>query len=143
MKEDILRYGSVSLAVVGTIILIVLFGISSLGKILEPDTSIVFLNALTGLSETWSRIILVFFITLEAAILFSIILFYNKKWPFYLAGSVLGLFVIIVGYGIWIDVEELCGCFGSIIESTTVNGNAMIRNAVLASLAFLIPELKD
>lgn len=127
----------------GIAILVFLFGLSAIGKILEPDTSIVFLSALTGFSGTWSRIFLVLLIGIEAAIALSLILYYNHRWPYYLAGGMLAIFVAAVGYGMWIDVKALCGCFGSIIESTTVNSNALIRNAILAGLAFLIPGLKN
>lgn len=123
-------------------LLIVLFLIAGVGKISDPVASLEFIEALLGVDSFFAEIILTITICLEFFLALNLFLFGTSKWPYYSISIVLLFFTGIIGYGLWLDLEVLCGCFGSFIGESMINSETLLRNLLLIGISILAPDLR-
>lgn len=123
-------------------VLAIIFALAIIGKIMDTETSKEFISAVLKTNDTVTGLILLATIITEAILCLGLLLYGNEKWPYYSTAGVLGAFTLLIAYGMYIDLQALCGCFGSVIEATTVNSAGLLRNTALVIAAVLAPGLK-
>jgi len=92
------------------LILAVIFLWAGIVKILDPDSFAVILEAFDLLPYTWIMPVAVGLPVLE--ILAAIGLLFDVRGSLPAVTGLLVLFLVILGYGIWLGLDIDCGCFG-------------------------------
>jgi hypothetical protein len=92
------------------LILAVIFLWAGIIKILDPDSFAIILEAFDLLPYTWIMPVAVGLPVLE--ILAAIGLLFDVRGSLPAVTGLLVLFLVILGYGIWLGLDIDCGCFG-------------------------------
>jgi uncharacterized membrane protein YphA (DoxX/SURF4 family) len=92
------------------LILAVIFLWAGIVKILDPDSFAIILEAFDLLPYTWIMPVAVGLPVLE--ILAAIGLLFDVRGSLPAVTGLLVLFLVILGYGIWLGLDIDCGCFG-------------------------------
>ena len=92
------------------VILAVIFLWAGAVKILDPDSFAIILEAFNLLPYAWIMPVAVGLPVLE--ILAAIGLLFDVRGSLTAVTGLLVLFLVILGYGIWLGLDIDCGCFG-------------------------------
>ncbi len=76
-----------------------------------------------------------FIVALEIAA--AIGLLFNKRWALLLTTALMGVFIVVLTYGIWLGLDIDCGCFGP--EDPGAQTFSSLKAALFRDILLLLP----
>lgn len=90
--------------------LAIVFLWSGIAKLANPTSFVVIIDSYGLIPDSWNLPVAVFLAALEAVVGFALL--FDIRGSLAIVAGLLALFMVILGYGIWLGLDIDCGCFG-------------------------------
>lgn len=83
---------------------------SGIAKLANPTSFVVIIDSYGLIPDSWNLPVAVFLAALEAMVGFALL--FDIRGSLAVVAGLLAVFMVILGYGIWLGLDIDCGCFG-------------------------------
>lgn len=116
--------------------LALVFILSTIGKLLDSQQFMLFIDTAFGVKNPFTEIILYAILSIEILLSYLLVFKVEGKYTYFITLIILVIFSIIISYALITDLQSACGCLGSFFPENGISLNHLLRNILMILISF-------